>query len=151
MVRSQSAMKKPVTIFFSYQFPGFRVRNATAVKRWLLDTFKNEKKKLSRINFIFCSDKFLLDINKKYLRHNFRTDIITFEYNKKKSPVEGEIFISIERVKINSENYDTTFSNELHRVMIHGVLHLCGYKDKTVDEKSEIQKREDFFLSCRKF
>ena len=140
-----------MAIFFSYQLSGFRVRNSSSVKRWLLKAFKSEKKKLKKLNIIFCSDKFLLGINKKFLKHNFLTDIITFQYNQKKSPVEGEIYISIERVKSNAEQFKHSFTDELHRVLIHGALHLCGYKDKTLKDKSTIRKGEEFYLSHRKF
>jgi rRNA maturation RNase YbeY len=133
-------------ISFTYLLPGFRVSNSSAVKRWMLSAFRKEKKSLKQLNVIFCSDKYLLDINKKFLRHNFFTDIITFRYSKKNAPIEGEIFISIETVKSNSKKFDTTFKNELHRVIIHGVLHLCGYLDNTSREKSVIGKKEDKYL-----
>src|SRR5262245_15923455 len=100
--------------------------------------FKEEKKSLKQLNVVFCSDKFLLDINKKFLKHNYLTDVITFQYNKKGAPVEGEIFISVERVKSNAKKFDNTFRDEFHRVLIHGVLHLCGYKDKTSKAKTTI-------------
>src|SRR5204863_1939111 len=116
---------------------------------WLLHAFKNEKKKLKQLNIIFCSDKFLLDINKKFLKQNYFTDIITFYYHKKNEPVEGEIFISVERVKNNSEKFNTNFKDELHRVMIHGVLHLCGYKDKSSKEKTVIRSMENFYLAVK--
>ena len=138
-----------MAIFFSYQFPNFRIRNSSAVKRWALQAFKSEKKNLKQLNIVLCTDKFLLSINKKFLKHNYHTDIIAFQYNKKNSPVEGEIFISVERVRNNSEKFRTTFADELHRVIIHGALHLCGYNDKTSREKSAIRKKEDIYLSKR--
>lgn len=140
-----------MAIFFSYQFQNFRVRNSTVLKRWLLRAFKNEKKNLKQLNIIFCSDKFLLDINKKFLKHNYFTDIITFQYHKRNEPVKGEIFISVERVKKNSEKFNTAFRDELHRVLIHGALHLCGRKDKSSKEKSIIRTMEDSYLSLRNF
>ena len=140
-----------MAIFFSYRLPNFRIRNSSEVKRWLHQAFRNEKKKLKRLNIIFCSDKELLKINRGFLKHDYLTDIITFQYSKKKSPVEGEIFISAERVKKNSEKFNTTFKNELHRVIIHGVLHLCGMKDGTSKEKSSVRKKEDFYLFKRNF
>ncbi|MBK5284909.1 MAG: rRNA maturation RNase YbeY [Bacteroidia bacterium] len=140
-----------MAVFFSYQFPNFRVRNSSAVKCWILKTFKNERKNLKQLNIVFCSDKFLLSINKKFLKHNYFTDIVTFYYHKKHEPVEGEIFISVERVKSNSIKFNTPFKDELNRVIIHGALHLCGYKDKSSKEKSTIRKKEDFYLLIRNF
>jgi probable rRNA maturation factor len=138
-------------IFFSYQLSDFRVQNASVVKRWMLSTFRKEKKKLKRLNVVFCADKYLLGINKKFLQHNFFTDIITFHYNKRNAPIEGEIFISVETVRSNAKKFGTTFKDELHRVMIHGVLHLCGYLDHTAKAKSAIRKKEDFYLLQRHF
>lgn len=112
----------------------------------MLQAFRQEKEKLKQLNIVFCSDKFLLDINKKFLKHNFFTDVITFQYNKKNTPIEGEIFISVETVKANSKKFGTAFKDELHRVMIHGVLHLCGYSDKTSAAKSLMQKSENKHL-----
>ncbi len=113
--------------------------------------FTKEKQKLKQLNVVFCSDKYLLGINKKFLQHNFFTDIITFHYNQKRAPIEGEIFISVEAVKSNSKKFDVSFKDELHRVMIHGVLHLCGYLDHTAKAKSAIRKKEDFYLLQRHF
>jgi len=117
----------------------------------MLHAFRKEKKSLKQLNVVFCSDKFLLDINKKFLKHNFHTDVITFQYNKKRMPAEGEIFISIDSVKSNSKKFETAFRNELHRVIIHGVLHLCGYSDKTPETKTVIKNKEDSYLLKRAF
>jgi probable rRNA maturation factor len=113
--------------------------------------FRKEKNPLKQLNVVFCTDKYLLDINKKFLKHNFFTDIITFQYNKKNAPVEGEIFISVETVRKNAKKFSTTLRDELHRVMIHGVLHLCGYRDKTAKAKLGIRKKEDMYLFQRNF
>jgi probable rRNA maturation factor len=103
------------------------------------------------LNVVFCSDKYLLGINKRFLKHNFFTDVITFQYNKKNAPIEGEIFISAQQVKSNSKKFSTTLKDELHRVIIHGVLHLCGYGDNTAKAKSAIRKKEDLYLFKRAF
>lgn len=113
--------------------------------------FRKEKKSLKQLNVVFCSDKFLLNINKKFLKHNFLTDVITFQYNKKNTPVEGEIFISVERVRSNAKKFSVTLRDELHRVIIHGALHLCGYNDKTRSAKSIVRKREGRYLLQRNF
>ena len=104
----------------------FTLRNKTILKKWISATINKEKRKVGDITFIFCSDEYLLHINKQYLQHDTYTDIITFDYSEGDSaqPVSGDIFISIERVKENAEKFSTTFENELHRVIIHGVLHL---------------------------
>lgn len=104
-----------------------------------------EHYKCGDINIIFCSDEYLLDINKKHLQHNDYTDIITFDY-KNKDIISGDIYISIERVKENAEIYKTSFINELHRIIIHGVLHLVGFKDKTSEVKNEMTAKEDYYL-----
>lgn len=106
---------------------------------------KKQKKQCGELHFIFCSDAFLLKLNKEYLGHQTLTDIITFDYSQKKK-LSGEIYISIPRVKENSKKFKTPFTNELHRVMIHGVLHLCGYKDKTKAQKEKSREREDACL-----
>ena len=97
---------------------------------------------LGEINYIFCSDKYLLQINKQYLNHDYFTDIITFNYNIEKF-VSSDIYISIETVAKNADYYNVTFDNELNRVMIHGILHLLGFDDKTEDEKIVMKEKED--------
>jgi rRNA maturation RNase YbeY len=139
------------SIIFSYRLANFRVRNSRTVKQWLSNAITLEKKKLQRLNIIFCTDKELLRINRNFLKHDYFTDIITFQYNRKNTPLEAEIFISVNRVINNAEEFETKIKDELHRVMIHGVLHLCGYKDKTVKEKSAIRLRENIYLQKRNF
>jgi len=106
---------------------------------------KQKNKQIKSISFIFCSDKYLQKINYKYLKHNDLTDVITFEYNET-NDLEGDVFISIERVKENSKTYNVKFKAELARVMIHGVLHLMGYNDKKENEKSLMRGLENEFL-----
>ena len=101
------------------------------------------------INYNFCSDKFLFKMNKKYLNHSFNTDIITFDLGD--GNMEGDIYISIDRVKENSNSLRVTFRDELSRVMIHGLLHLCGYKDKTKAQQKQMRGKEDYYLSLRQF
>lgn len=120
------------------------------VKNWIVKAILNENLKEGEINYIFCDDNYLSDLNIKYLKHNTLTDIISFDYTIGKI-ISGDIFISIERVKENAESFNTTFVDELHRVMIHGVLHYCGYKDKTDDEKTQMRSKEDYYLSLRDF
>jgi rRNA maturation RNase YbeY len=115
------------------------------VKR--LFTFLNENKIYSDIRFIFCTDKYLLAINKKFLGHDTYTDIITFPLNEVGDAITGEIYISVDRVRENATKVGCTIKNELHRVILHGVLHLCGYKDKTRNDKKIMTSKENFYLS----
>lgn len=111
---------------------------------------KNENRKLGIVSLIFCSDNYLLDINKNYLNHNYYTDIITFNYVEDKV-ISGDLFISIDRVKENAIEFDTIFENELYRVIFHGILHLIGYNDKTREEKRVMREKEDLYLSAVDF
>lgn len=111
---------------------------------------KNENRKLGIVSLIFCSDNYLLDINKNYLNHNYYTDIITFNYVEDKV-ISGDLFISIDRVKENAIEFDTIFENELYRVIFHGILHLIGYNDKTKEEKGVMREKEDLYLSAVDF
>lgn len=136
-------------IQFFYERP-FKFLNRKALKVWLNLVIHQEGKFLGDINYIFCDDPGLLERNIKYLKHNTLTDIISFDYSEQ-SIVSGDIFISVDRVKENAKDLGIGFSDELHRVMVHGVLHFCGYKDKTKAEKEEMRKKEDYCLSLRTF
>lgn len=122
----------------------FALQKPNQVKRALLLTFRKEKKQAGDITYIFCSDRFLLSLNKKFLGHRTFTDIITFQYPAPR--LSAEIFISIPRVKENAEKFNVAFRQELMRVMIHGALHLCGYKDKTASSKKKMRSKENFYL-----
>jgi rRNA maturation RNase YbeY len=102
---------------------------------------------LESLNFVFCDDERVLDINKQFLQHDYYTDIISFELSKKSEPLLGEIYISVDRVRENARNLGQSFTRELHRVIIHGVLHFLGYKDKTSAESARMRKAEEDFLS----
>jgi probable rRNA maturation factor len=129
----------------------FSLNNKTTLKKFVLQLFENEGKIVNEINFIFCSDDYLIKINKEYLSHDFYTDIITFPLNTEQEAVKADIFISIERVKENANTLNLYFKDELHRVMIHGVLHLCGYGDKTKSQKKMMRLKEDEYLQTLKF
>lgn len=122
----------------------FSISNKSRISKTIQNLIKNEKKKEGDISFTFCSDSFLLDINKKFLRHNTLTDIITFQYPA--DELSGEIFISIPRVRENAKKFNVSIQQELYRVIIHGVLHLCGYTDKNNSDKVLMSKREDYYL-----
>ena len=128
----------------------FNLKNKTALKKWVVSCVEKKKRKVGDIYFIFCSDTFLWEMNKEYLNHDTYTDIITFDYSQEdpKKAISGDIFISIDRVKENAEKFSKTLEDELHRVIIHGVLHLLGYKDKTKIAKAEMTKQEDLCLKA---
>ena len=117
------------------------LKNRTQLKLFLEKLPKLYKKEIKSLNFIFCSDDYLLEINKNHLNHDFYTDIITFDLSESKL-IQGEIYISTERVKENAKSFQTSFKEEIHRVIFHGVLHLCGFKDKTHKEV-ELMRREE--------
>ena len=131
--------------FFSEDIP-FVLKNKTGCRRWLNSVIREEKKISGDINFIFCSDEYLLDLNKTYLRHHTLTDILTFPYADDQKTLSGDIFISIERVKDNAARFQQDFDKELKRVMVHGLLHLIGYYDHGKKEKETMTEREDHYL-----
>ena len=121
------------------------------MRTWLNGIIQQEGYKISYLNYIFCNDKYLHKINLQYLQHDFYTDIITFDNSNIKATIESDIFISIQRVKENAKTLKINFTDELHRIMAHGVLHLCGYKDKTPKAKLLMTAKEDYYLSLRPF
>lgn len=140
--------RKRGVITFNTQDINFTLNEKRLLKKWIISTIEKKKRIAGDISFIFCSDNYLLNINKQYLNHDTLTDIITFDYsnNDPKTPVSGDIFISIERVKENASTFSKSLNDELHRVIIHGVLHLLGYKDKTKIAKAEMTKQENLCL-----
>lgn len=124
----------------------FNLVNQKKITEWVTNTIHKENYKLEEISYIFCDDNYLLGLNINYLDHDTLTDIISFDYSVGKI-ISGDIFISIERVKENAGKFKVDFKNELHRVIIHGILHYCGYKDKTEDEKKEMRYKEDYYLN----
>lgn len=131
--------------FFSEDIK-FNLKNKRKIKYWISSAIIENDFLVGDLNIIFCSEKKILSINKKFLKHNFYTDIITFPYITQKE-VSSDIFISIQTVKHNSKKFSTTFTNELHRVIIHGILHLLGNSDETDEEKSRMRILENFWLS----
>lgn len=128
-------------ISFNYE-TDFLLENESDYERWIQQIIDAENKQEGEINFVFCDDQYLLDINQKYLNHDYYTDIISFDYSVA-NELHGDIFISIDRVQDNANDYNVTFHNELLRVMAHGVLHYCGYKDKTDDESTLMRAKEN--------
>lgn len=122
------------------------LRDRTRLKQFIESIFKKEKKKLSSLNYIFCTDKQLLEINQQYLKHDFYTDIITFELSAPQQPVEGEIYISVDRVRDNAVTMGEKLNKELHRVIFHGALHLCGHGDKGKKQALQMREMENKYL-----
>jgi len=129
--------------YFFEEFP--EIENKLPTKKWITQCVKKENKEIIKIEFFFSTDTYLNKLNKKHLNHNTLTDVITLDYSTKKHII-GDIFISVDRITENSKQYQTTFKRELARVMIHGVLHLIGYKDKSVDEKIIMREKENEYL-----
>jgi rRNA maturation RNase YbeY len=134
----------PKILYFNEEV-SFLLKNKRKINKWIYSSIQSEDEKPGAINYIFCSDNYLLKLNQKYLNHNNYTDIITFENDDRF--ISGDIFISVDRVTENARELDLQFEEELHRVMIHGVLHLIGYKDKSEEEKRLMTKKEDYYLS----
>jgi rRNA maturation RNase YbeY len=128
-------------ISFNYEIE-FALAHETMVSEWLSAVILSENKKEGDINYIFCDDAFLIDINQKYLNHDTLTDIISFDYSVG-NELHGDIFISVERVQDNAVDFNVSFEDELKRVMVHGVLHYCGYKDKSDEEEVIMRQKED--------
>lgn len=131
-----------MSIRFSAQSVNFDLREASKVKKWLTKVVIRRGKSVGNINYLFCDDEYLLEVNRQYLNHDTYTDIITFDYVAG-GLISGDILISIERVKDNAGKFGVTFECELHRVIVHGVLHLLGQGDKTDEEAKEMRSQEE--------
>ena len=138
---------KSGNIFFHYPERGFELKNRNALKAFLLRMARKEGKQVDTINYIFCNDAYLLKINREYLGHDYYTDIITFELSERGESLVADIFISIDRVRDNSVAFKVSFKRELLRVIIHGMLHLCGYSDKSKAQKQKMRDMEDVYLN----
>lgn len=133
-------------VAFYFEDTDFKLRHKTRIKEWLRLVAESEVFTLGNISVIFCSDNYILDINQKYLQHDYFTDIITFDYSEG-GMISGDLFISVDSVRENSVEYGTEFEDELHRVIVHGILHLIGYDDHTEDEIKTMRSKEDYYLS----
>lgn len=125
----------------------YKPQQPQQIRSWIKTIVDREKRKLKSLNFIFCNDDYLLNINRQYLNHHTYTDIITFDNSEDADIIEGEIYISVERVENNAVSLNLPFKEEMHRVIIHGVLHLLGFKDKTKEEKHAMREKETACLS----
>ena len=133
-------------IYFSAHEVKVGLKDRTRLKGFIQELFKREEQGLSNLQYVFCTDEYLLQINQEFLNHDTYTDIVTFELSPDPEVTEGEIYISIDRVKENADQYEVTENYELHRVMFHGALHLCGYRDKTKKDVELMRQKEDEYL-----
>lgn len=139
-------MPKKVPVQFHFLVP-FTLLNRTGLKAFIISVFKKEKKTLGDLNIIFCNDQYLIELNRQFLNHDYYTDILSFPFSQKKEPLIAEIYISVDRVRENADVSGFSFKEELHRVIFHGVLHFCGYKDKSKKEIREMRLMEDKLLT----
>ena len=136
----------PVRFFYEKDF---EIKNPRKTAAWIKETLKREKRTAGEISYIVCTDSYLLSLNQQFLKHDTLTDIISFDYADGKI-VSGEIYISLDRVEENQSKFNSGFQNELLRVMVHGVLHFCGYRDKKPGDKVVMRKKEEAYLSLWK-
>ena len=132
--------------FFSEN--NFELKDQSQISRWINSTANEEGRYIGALNYTFCNDEYLHKINVEFLNHDMYTDIITFDYCVG-NEIISDIYISTERVSENAKKYSDSFEQEIHRVLIHGLLHLCGYKDKSEEEKSLMREKENYYLSLR--
>lgn len=133
-----------VQFYFLDRKPTLKER--TRLKLFIVKLFLLEKKKLGNLSYVFCSDEYLLSINQSFLKHDFYTDVITFDLSQTKNEIEGEVYVSVDRIKDNAKQLGISFKEELHRVIFHGALHLCGYKDKKREEVNQMRIAEGKYL-----
>ena len=129
---------------------GISLPGKTILKTLLTDLFRKEGQQLAGLSIVFCSDDYLLDLNRQFLQHDYYTDILTFLMSERGAPVEGELYISVDRVRDNARALGVPALQELRRVIIHGALHLCGYKDKLKKDQALIRQKEDRYLQLLK-
>lgn len=137
--------------FFSEDID-FTLKEKQKVRKWIGATIRAEGfKRLGELSIVLCSDAYLLEINKQYLDHDTFTDIVTFDSSEDEGVIAGDIFISVERTMENAKKFNVSERDELHRVIIHGILHLCGYYDKKKEDKTLMTEKEDYYLAKREF
>lgn len=139
--------KQVKKVSFHYADKQLNIADKTGIKEIVENLFSLEKKKLDHIDYIFCSDDYLLEINKQYLQHDFYTDIVTFDLSENKEETIGEVYVSLDRIKDNAEKLQQPLKNETLRVIFHGALHLCGYKDKSDKDSKLMRSKEEEYIN----
>lgn len=137
-----------IMVSYFFEDTNFKFNRRRLTSQWLKFTAESEIKRIGQVNIIFCSDNYILDINQKYLQHDYFTDIITFDYCEGKT-LSGDLFISVDTVRENAIFYGTEFDNELNRVIVHGLLHLIGYDDHSEEDQKTMRSKEDYYLAQR--
>ena len=137
-----------IMVSYCFEDTNFKFNRRRLTSQWLKFTAESEIKRIGQVNIIFCSDNYILDINQKYLQHDYFTDIITFDYCEGKT-LSGDLFISVDTVRENAIFYGTEFDDELNRVIVHGLLHLIGYDDHSEEDQKTMRSKEDYYLAQR--
>lgn len=140
-------MAEESKIFFFLEEVNYALKKKRNIRSWIIQTAENEDYKIGTLNYIFTNDEILVQLNKEYLRHFTLTDIITFDMSESSGILSGDIYISVDRAKENAKEYKDSLTNEIKRLMIHGVLHLMGYKDKSREEREQMRAKEEYYLS----
>ena len=139
--------KQVHSVHFYFEKVGLTLKERGKLKCFINSLIAKEKKNLNNLNYIFCNDNALLEINRKYLNHNFYTDVISFDLSSSRKEILADIYISVDRIRENAKSFKITMEEELHRVMLHGLLHLCGYNDKTDTQRTLMRNKESFYLN----
>ncbi|TMI96628.1 MAG: rRNA maturation RNase YbeY [Bacteroidetes bacterium] len=134
------------SIHFYFKDVSFALKDRKNLKDFIVRLFRKEQKELSVLNYVFCTDEEILRINRKFLDHNYFTDVISFDLSTAPKRIEGEIYISVDRIRENARFFKVSTREEVCRVLFHGALHLCGYNDKSLPQKKTMKKKEDFYL-----
>lgn len=137
-----------IMVSYFFEDTNFKFNRRRLTSQWLKFTAESEIKRIGQVNIIFCSDNYILDINQKYLQHDYFTDIITFDYCEGNT-LSGDLFISVDTVRENAIFYGTEFDDELNRVIVHGLLHLIGYDDHSEEDQKTMRSKEDYYLAQR--
>ena len=140
-------MAEEQKIYFFLEEVNYELKKKRNIRSWIIQTAENEDYKIGTLNYIFTNDEILVQLNKEYLRHFTLTDIITFDLSESSGILSGDIYISIDRARENAKEYKDSLTNEIRRLMIHGVLHLMGYRDKSREEREQMKAKEEYYLS----
>jgi probable rRNA maturation factor len=140
-------MAQEPKIYFFLEEVSYNLKHKSKIREWIIKTADNEDYTIGVLNYILTNDNILVQLNTEYLRHFTLTDIITFDLSEKEGELSGDIYISVDRARENAREYKVTLTNEINRLMIHGVLHLMGYKDKSLEEREQMRAKEEFYLS----
>ena len=140
-------MAQEPKIYFFLEEVSYNLKNKRKIREWIIKTIENEDYTIGTLNYILSNDSILIQLNKEYLRHFTLTDIITFDLSEKAGELSGDIYISVDRARENAREFKVSLNNEISRLIIHGVLHLMGYKDKSREEREQMRAKEEFYLS----